>query len=98
MTQYATRTTQGAQMTATTSMGDRTRGVLRRYRQYLPVTDATPLISLGEGSTPLVRSRRIAERAGVGALYYKLEMCNMTFSFKDRSIFMDVAKVVYSGV
>jgi threonine synthase len=72
-------------------------GVLHRYRQYLPVTEATPLISLGEGSTPLARSRRIAERARVGALYYKLEMCNPTGSFKDRGMVVAVAKAIESG-
>ena len=84
-------------MTATPSLSGRTLGVLRRYREYLPLTDATPLISLGEGSTPLVRSRRIAERAGVGALYYKLEMCNPTGSFKDRGMVVAVAKAVEMG-
>lgn len=75
----------------------RTRGVLHRYRAHLPITDATPLISLGEGSTPLVRSRRIAERANVGALFYKLEMCNPTGSFKDRGMVMAVAKALEDG-
>jgi threonine synthase len=72
-------------------------GVLRRYRQYLPMTEATPLISLGEGSTPLVRSRRMAERIGVGELYYKLEMCNPTGSFKDRGMVVAVAKALEGG-
>ncbi|MBI2760362.1 MAG: threonine synthase [Chloroflexi bacterium] len=72
-------------------------GVLRRYRQYLPITEATPLISLGEGSTPLVRSRRMAERIGVGELYYKLEMCNPTGSFKDRGMVVAVAKALEGG-
>ena len=84
-------------MAMTSLISDRTRGVLRRYREYLPVTDATPLISLGEGSTPLVRSRRIAVRAGVGALYYKLEMCNPTGSFKDRGMVVAVAKAMEAG-
>jgi threonine synthase len=72
-------------------------GVLGRYGQHLPITDATPWISLGEGSTPLVRSRRIAERAGVGALFYKLEMCNPTGSFKDRGMVVAVAKAIEGG-
>jgi threonine synthase len=84
-------------MASTPMTADHTRGVLRRYREYLPVTEATPLISLGEGSTPLVRSRRIAERAGVGALYYKLEMCNPTGSFKDRGMVVAVAKAMEAG-
>jgi threonine synthase len=76
---------------------DRTLGVLRRYRAHLPVTDATPLLSLGEGSTPLVRSRRMAERARVGVLYYKLELCNPTGSFKDRGMVVAVAKALEDG-
>ena len=72
-------------------------GVLTRYRQYLPLTDRTPLISLGEGSTPLVPSRRLAERAGCGRLYFKLEMCNPTGSFKDRGMVVAVAKAVEEG-
>jgi len=78
-------------------VSDRLHGVLRRYREFLPVTEATPLLSLGEGSTPLVRSRRLAQRAGVGVLYYKLEMCNPTGSFKDRGMVVAVAKAVEAG-
>jgi threonine synthase len=71
--------------------------VLRRYQAHLPVTEATPMISLGEGSTPLVRSHRVADRIGVGALYYKLEMCNPTGSFKDRGMVVAVAKAIEAG-
>jgi threonine synthase len=84
-------------MTRAPLVSDRLHGVLRRYREFLPVTEATPLLSLGEGSTPLVRSRRLAQRAGVGALYYKLEMCNPTGSFKDRGMVVAVAKAVEAG-
>ncbi len=45
-------------------------GVLERYGQYLPITDTTPRITLGEGNTPLVRSRRLVERTGLDALYF----------------------------
>ncbi|MDO8614243.1 MAG: threonine synthase [Dehalococcoidia bacterium] len=70
------------------------RGVLYRYRDRLPLTAATPLISLGEGDTPLVRSRRLNERAGCKELYFKLEMCNPTGSFKDRGMVVAVAKAL----
>ena len=73
------------------------KGVLHRYRDRLPVTGDTPLVSLGEGDTPLVKSRRIVERAGCRELYFKLEMCNPTASFKDRGMVVAVAKAVESG-
>jgi len=71
-------------------------GVLRRYGDRLPIGPETPLISLGEGDTPLVRSRRIEERAGCRELYFKLEMCNPTGSFKDRGMVVAVAKALES--
>ena len=54
------------------------RGVLRRYAEQLPVTEATPMISLGEGDTPLVRSTTIERDLGCAELYFKLESCNPT--------------------
>jgi threonine synthase len=73
------------------------RGVLERYAGRLPLTDETPRISMGEGSTPLVRSRRLVERAGCRELYFKLEMCNPTGSFKDRGMVVAVAKAIEGG-
>ncbi len=61
-------------------------GILRRYRDRLPVTDATPELYLGEGETPLVPSHRLGEKVGCRRLYFKLEMCNPTGSFKDRAM------------
>lgn len=55
------------------------------------------MISLGEGNTPLVKSRRLVERAGCKELYFKLEMCNPTGSFKDRGMVVALAKAVESG-
>ncbi len=72
-------------------------GVLRRYRHLLPVTDATPLITIGEGDTPLVRSVQIEKDIGCDALYFKLEMCNPSGSFKDRGMVVAVAKAVERG-
>ena len=72
-------------------------GILHRYRDRLPVTDATPMYYLGEGETPLVLSRRLAERVGCERLYFKLEMCNPTGSFKDRGMVVAVAKAVEEG-
>jgi threonine synthase len=72
-------------------------GVLRRYADRLPVGGDTPFITLGEGDTPLVRSRRLHERAGCRELYFKLEMCNPTGSFKDRGMVVAVAKALETG-
>jgi threonine synthase len=71
-------------------------GVLRRYREWLPVTGQTPLITLGEGDTPLVKSRRLIGRLPCRELYFKLEMCNPTGSFKDRGMVVAVAKALES--
>jgi threonine synthase len=73
------------------------RGVLVRYHDFLPVTPATPLITLGEGDTPLVRSVALAKQLGCGELYFKLEGCNPTGSFKDRGMVVAIAKAVESG-
>jgi threonine synthase len=72
-------------------------GVLKRYRDFLPVTEATPLITLGEGDTPLVRSQILEKELGCGELYFKLEGCNPTGSFKDRGMVVAVAKAVEGG-
>lgn len=72
-------------------------GVLARYRDFLPVTSATPIITLGEGSTPLVRSVALEKELGCGELYFKLEGCNPTGSFKDRGMVVAIAKAVEAG-
>jgi len=69
-------------------------GVLYKYRDLLPVTPQTPLFSLGEGDTPLVRCDRLAKEIGCGELYLKLEGCNPTGSFKDRGMVVAVAKAL----
>ena len=72
-------------------------GVIARYQQYLPVSNKTPMITLGEGDTPLVKSRNLYKEIGCAELYFKLEGCNPTGSFKDRGMVMAVAKAVESG-
>lgn len=72
-------------------------GVLTRYRDFLPITPATPILTLGEGDTPLVRSRSLEKELGCGELYFKLECCNPTGSFKDRGMVVAVAKAMESG-
>jgi threonine synthase len=73
------------------------KGVLAKYHQYLPLTDKTPHVFLGEGDTPLVKSDKLAARLGCAELYFKLEGCNPTGSFKDRGMVMAVAKAVETG-
>ena len=72
-------------------------GLLTTYRDNLPITEDTPLFTLGEGDTPLVRSRRIVSEVGCAELYFKLEGCNPTGSFKDRGMVVAVAKAVEAG-
>ena len=67
-------------------------GVLSKYAQFLPVNQATPMITLGEGNTPLVKSSRLGKEMGCEELYFKLEGCNPTGSFKDRGMVLAVAK------
>jgi threonine synthase len=69
-------------------------GVLNRYGRLLPVTEATPMVNLGEGDTPLVRSQRLVKEVGCAELHFKLEGCNPTGSFKDRGMVVAVAKAM----
>ncbi len=71
-------------------------GVLKRYGEYLPITDKTPKVNLEEGSTPLVRLERIGAELGV-ELWGKLEGCNPSGSFKDRGMVLAVAKALEDG-
>jgi len=64
----------------------------RRFGSLLPLEDEARIVSLEEGSTPLVRSDRLAVRLGVKALHFKLESCNPTGSFKDRQISVAMSK------
>ncbi|MCX6010890.1 MAG: threonine synthase [Chloroflexi bacterium] len=72
-------------------------GVLYRYKDFLPITKKTPLFSLGEGDTPLVRCSQLEKELAVGELYFKLEGCNPTGSFKDRGMVVAVAKALEEG-
>ena len=71
--------------------------LLDRYKDFLPVTDDTPIITLGEGGTPLLKSRSLCSQIGDVDLYIKLEGSNPTGSFKDRGMVVAVAKVLESG-
>lgn len=71
-------------------------GVIARYREFLPITAATPVITLGEGSTPLVDAPRLSERVGCRTLI-KCEGLNPTASFKDRGMTVAVSKALEHG-
>jgi threonine synthase len=68
-----------------------------RYRRFLPITDATPDLSLGEGGTPLIRADRLGTAIGAPNLYLKVEGQNPTGSFKDRGMVVAVAKALEAG-
>jgi threonine synthase len=69
--------------------------VIECYREFLPVSSATPIISLGEGNTPLIYSPRLSERVGRGCeVFVKNEGINPTGSFKDRGMTMAVSKAI----
>ncbi len=72
------------------------RGVISRYQEYLPVTAATPVISLNEGSTPLIYSPKLSERLE-SEVYIKYEGLNPTGSFKDRGMTMAISKAAEAG-
>lgn len=74
------------------------RGVIEEYRQYLPVSAQTPVITLQEGNTPLIPAVNLAKAAGIpGRLYFKYEGLNPTGSFKDRGMTMAVTKAIEQG-
>lgn len=73
-------------------------GIIERYRGRLPVTAKTPIISLLEGSTPLIPAPRLAAAAKISAeVYLKFEGLNPTGSFKDRGMTLAISKAVEEG-
>ena len=73
-------------------------GLIPAYRRWLPVSDATPVISLCEGATPLVPAPAISERLGRGIrVFLKVDGHNPTGSFKDRGMTMAVSKAKEAG-
>jgi threonine synthase len=70
--------------------------LIERFRSVLPVSDSTPVVSLGEGSTPLLRAFRLSERWGC-ELWLKCEGANPTGSYKDRGMTVAVSKAVEEG-
>ncbi len=71
-------------------------GLIEQYRDRLPVTADTPVVTLLEGGTPLVRAERLSELVG-STVWLKVEGANPTGSFKDRGMTMAISKAVESG-
>ena len=85
-------------MHSTTTKSQRSRGVIECYREFLPVSPSTPIISLGEGNTPLIYSPRLSKRVGRGCeVFVKNEGVNPTGSFKDRGMTVAVSKAMERG-
>jgi threonine synthase len=72
------------------------RGVIEEYRERLPVTEDTPVVTLGEGGTPLVRARHLSQLTGCD-VWLKVEGCNPTGSFKDRGMTTAISKAAEGG-
>lgn len=73
-------------------------GLINTFRDYLPVSDKTPVITLNEGNTPLIKAENLAKKIGLDAeIYLKFEGCNPTGSFKDRGMTMAVSKAKEAG-
>jgi threonine synthase len=74
------------------------RGIIHQYRKFLPVTERTPVITLYEGNTPLIRAERLADTLGIRVdLYLKVEGANPTGSFKDRGMTVAISKALEAG-
>lgn len=71
-------------------------GLLETYKQYLPINENTPLLTLHEGNTPLIRAEKLSDELDLD-LYFKYEGLNPTGSFKDRGMVMAVAKAMEEG-
>lgn len=73
-------------------------GIIDTFRQYLPVSEKTPVITLNEGNTPLIKADNLARKIGLDAeIYLKFEGLNPTGSFKDRGMTMAVSKAKEEG-
>ena len=77
-------------------MAHQWRGVLREYADRLDISDATPIITLGEGGTPLIPAPALSARTGA-TVWIKYEGMNPTGSFKDRGMTMAISKAVEHG-
>ncbi|EDP75813.1 threonine synthase [Hydrogenivirga sp. 128-5-R1-1] len=73
-------------------------GIINQYREFLPVNEETPVVTLLEGNTPLIEAPNLAEAIGFrGKIYLKYEGLNPTGSFKDRGMTVAISKAAESG-
>ncbi|MDD3419031.1 MAG: threonine synthase [Candidatus Gastranaerophilales bacterium] len=73
-------------------------GLINKYKNFLPVNDTTPVITLNEGNTPLIKAENFTKKLGIEAdVYLKFEGTNPTGSFKDRGMTMAVSKAKEEG-
>ncbi|MFH1617221.1 MAG: threonine synthase [Candidatus Margulisiibacteriota bacterium] len=72
------------------------KGIIEAYRKYLPVTDDTPVITFGEGNTPLIKAHKLSDITRC-EVYLKFEGANPTGSFKDRGMTMAISKAKEAG-
>src|SRR5881394_3573171 len=85
-------------MDSATPKSRRSRGVIEHYRESLPVSASTPIVSLGEGNTPLIYCPNLSKRVGRGCeVVVKNEGVNPTGSFKDRGMTVAVSKALERG-
>jgi threonine synthase len=74
-----------------------TTSLIERFRDRLPVSASTPIVTLGEGSTPLLAAPRLARTAGVREIWHKGEASNPTATYKDRGMTVAVSKALEQG-
>src|SRR2546427_11604117 len=85
-------------MDSATAKSQRNRGVIEHYREFLPVSPSTPIVSLDEGNTPLIHCPQLSERVGRGCeVFIKNEGVNPTGSFKDRGMTVAVSRAIDRG-
>lgn len=74
------------------------KGLIHHYKEYLPVNDKTPVITLNEGNTPLIEAKNFCDKIGFnGKLFFKFDGANPTGSFKDRGMTLAISKALEEG-
>jgi threonine synthase len=74
------------------------KGIIEQYREFLPVSEKTPVVTLLEGNTPLIRTKNLRDAINPGLdIYLKFDGANPTGSFKDRGMTMAISKAVEQG-
>ncbi|MDX9715042.1 MAG: threonine synthase [Dissulfurispiraceae bacterium] len=80
------------------SSGSIWKGIIDRYREFFPVTETTPVVTLHEGNTPLIKTGNLQKKLGLDLdIYLKFDGANPTGSFKDRGMTLAISKAVEDG-